>query len=193
MIVRSQARLPSGALLSCGLALALTLRLAVSGGDPLGSIPAGLIFSSVLAALSWASGWRPRIPRAGALLVGAGGGLVLLAFPFMLQPAHTAGVRFPADAFLPWAAVVCAVAVSEEVLIRGALFRVLEEDWGLRVAVPVTAIAFALLHVPLYGWGALPLDLAVGVWLGGLRVLTGGVAAPAVAHTVADLGTWWVI
>ena len=35
-------------------------------------------------------------------------------------------------------------------------------------------MAFGLLHVPLYGWAALPLDLAVGLLLGGLRMATRG-------------------
>jgi hypothetical protein len=48
-------------------------------------------------------------------------------------------------------------------------------------------------HVPLYGWRALPLDLGAGLWLGGLRVLSGGVAAPAVAHALADRGAWLVV
>ena len=34
--------------------------------------------------------------------------------------------------------------------------------------------------------------LGVGLWLAGLRLATGGVAAPAIAHTVADLATWWL-
>jgi hypothetical protein len=37
-----------------------------------------------------------------------------------------------------------------------------------------------------------PLDLGVGVWLGGLRLATGGVAASAIAHGLADLSTWWI-
>ena len=49
-----------------------------------------------------------------------------------------------------------------------------------------------MLHVPLYGWHVVPLDLGVGLFLGGLRLLTGGAVAPAVAHTVADLATWWI-
>ena len=49
-----------------------------------------------------------------------------------------------------------------------------------------------LLHVPLYGWGSLPLDLAVGVFLGVLRALTGSLAAPAAAHVLADLAGWWL-
>jgi hypothetical protein len=48
------------------------------------------------------------------------------------------------------------------------------------------------MHVPLYGWHVVPLDLGVGLWLAGLRLATGGIAAPAIAHTIADLATWWL-
>jgi hypothetical protein len=56
----------------------------------------------------------------------------------------------------------------------------------------VTTAAFGLMHVPLYGWSVLPLDLAAGLWLGGLRVASGGATAPAVAHTIADLVAQWL-
>ena len=51
---------------------------------------------------------------------------------------------------------------------------------------------FGLLHVPLYGWHVLPLDLAVGIVLGLLRSWTSTAAAPAVAHVVADLCGWFL-
>jgi len=56
----------------------------------------------------------------------------------------------------------------------------------------VTTLAFALLHVPLYGWSVFLLDVAVGFALGTLRAITGTVLAPSVAHTVADLAGWWL-
>jgi membrane protease YdiL (CAAX protease family) len=56
----------------------------------------------------------------------------------------------------------------------------------------MTSLAFALMHVPIYGWGVVPLDLAVGLALGGLRLATGTVLAPIAAHAVADLATWWL-
>jgi membrane protease YdiL (CAAX protease family) len=87
---------------------------------------------------------------------------------------------------------VSAVAVAEEVLLRGALWEVAARRWGLPAALAVTTGAFGLLHVPLYGWDALPLDLAVGLLLGGLRLAAGGWGAPAVAHTLADLAGWWL-
>ena len=34
------------------------------------------------------------------------------------------------------------------------------------------------MHVPLYGWHVVPLDLAVGLVLAGLRIWTRGLAAP---------------
>ena len=54
------------------------------------------------------------------------------------------------------------------------------------------AVCFALLHVPLYGWHVVPLDLAVGLVLGGLRHGTGTAAAPAVTHVGADLVGWFL-
>ena len=85
-----------------------------------------------------------------------------------------------------------AVAVAEEVLLRGVLWNVTAVRWGDVAALAVTTAAFGLLHVPLYGWDALPLDLAAGLLLGGLRLAAGGWGAPAVAHTLADLAGWWV-
>ena len=63
-------------------------------------------------------------------------------------------------------------------------------DWW---ALAVTTVLFAAMHVPLYGFGSLPLDLAVGLLLGGLRIVSGGVLAPAIAHVVADLAGGWLL
>jgi len=49
-----------------------------------------------------------------------------------------------------------------------------------------------LLHVPLYGWHMVPLDLTVGVVLGLLRSWSGTAAALALAQEVADLVGWFV-
>ena len=59
-------------------------------------------------------------------------------------------------------------------MLRGVLFDALRATVGHRRAVALTSLAFALMHVPLYGWHVVPLDLAVGVWLAGLRLLSGG-------------------
>jgi membrane protease YdiL (CAAX protease family) len=95
--------------------------------------------------------------------------------------------RFPV-----WSAVVTTVAISEEAFLRGALWQAVAAWRGDLVALLVTTVAFALLHVPFYGWGIIPLDLAVGLLLGGLRMVGGGIAAPATAHLVADIAGWWL-
>ncbi|HET6794915.1 MAG TPA: CPBP family intramembrane glutamic endopeptidase [Acidimicrobiales bacterium] len=91
-----------------------------------------------------------------------------------------------------WMGATAAVVVAEEAMLRGALWRALEARAGTPAALVVTSAAFAALHVPAYGLGALPLDLTVGVLLGGLRAATGGLAAPLAAHLAADWAGWWL-
>ena len=70
--------------------------------------------------------------------------------------------------------------------------RAVSDVRGPGTALVVTSVAFAVLHVPFYGPSVLPLDLAVGFLLGGLRLVSGGVAAPSGAHVLADLAGWWL-
>ena len=102
------------------------------------------------------------------------------------------GVARPAAPFAAWAVVTILVAAAEEGILRGALFDALRSAGGTAMALLVTTVAFALIHIPLYGWGVVPLDLGVGLALGGLRLSTRTVLGPAVAHAVADLATWWL-
>ncbi|MFN2581610.1 MAG: lysostaphin resistance A-like protein, partial [Candidatus Dormibacteria bacterium] len=91
-----------------------------------------------------------------------------------------------------WTPVVIAVAITEEALLRGALFSALTRRYNAYVALLITSLVFGVMHVPLYGWAAVPLDVTGGVLLGGLRMLTGGVAAPAVAHALTDVAAGWL-
>jgi membrane protease YdiL (CAAX protease family) len=97
------------------------------------------------------------------------------------------------SSFPPWALLIVLVASTEEVVLRGALFDACTTIAGRVGAVVVTSLLFAIMHVPLYGAAALPLDLGVGLWLGGLRLVTGSVTAPLTAHVLADLAAWWVV
>jgi membrane protease YdiL (CAAX protease family) len=119
---------------------------------------------------------------------------VLVAGPLWLHlHGAPASPILPVASFPAWAALVIPIAGVEEMVLRGALFDACDGVVGSAGAVALTSIAFALIHVPLYGVTALPLDLAVGMWLGGLRLLTGGVTAPATAHILADLCGWWLV
>ena len=83
------------------------------------------------------------------------------------------------------------IATLEETAIRGALYRRWSEEAGPAAAVIAGAVVFALIHLPRYGLGAMPLDAAVGLSLGGLRAVTGRVLPCAIAHTIADWGAWF--
>ncbi len=198
------APLARAALVGFVLAGAVGARWAATVGGSADGVTVGAAFGVLLFAGAAVVGWRPvflsggSLARAGgiglaiSLAIGLAGGTALLTlalatrWPGPWLPFH------PAVSFLPWAAATVLVASAEEVVLRGALFDALDEAGGTLIALAATSVAFALWHVPLYGWHVVPLDLGVGLFLGGLRVLTGGVAAPAVAHVVADLATWWI-
>lgn len=170
-----------------GFAAAVLLRTVVSGDARNASMGGGLLFAVLLVAA--VVGARTRMPlsrRALALgLAGAGA----LCVPVLLSWSPR---LVPADGFFVWAAVVTTVAVAEEAFLRGTLYDAVVPVAGANTAIAVGAVAFALLHVPLYGWHVLPLDLAVGVLLGELRRVSGTAAAPAVAHSGANLAAWFL-
>ena len=135
----------------------------------------------------------PARPRVAAVALGAAGGGTLIAA--WLVALGGPGIHVaPVNAGLAlWTPVVTLVAVSEEVALRGALFDTVRSWCGDGGALVATTLLFAAMHVPLYGIGSLPLDLAAGMLLGGLRIVSGGVLAPAVAHVIADLAGGWLL
>jgi membrane protease YdiL (CAAX protease family) len=184
------------ALLVGVLAALFGARWAATVGALADGLTVGAAFGVTLVGSSVVAGWGPRpLPRwrlvAGAA-IGLAGGLALVALAMASRWPGPWLPFDPAGSFLPWATVTVLVATGEELILRGALFDAFDEASGTVTALLVTSAAFAILHVPLYGWHVLPLDFGVGLFLGGLRLLTGGTFAPAVAHAVADLATWWI-
>lgn len=171
-----------------GLAVAVAARVRIAGLAGPASVPAGFAFGALLAGLALAAGLRWPWPTARQVIAGVLGAAVLCV-PVAL---HRTGVATDPRALPVWAAGVTFVAVAEEALLRGALYDRLRRLGGPAVAIGVTSVAFALLHAPVYGWRVVPLDLAVGVWLGVARHVTGSVTAPAIIHTLADLAGWWL-
>jgi membrane protease YdiL (CAAX protease family) len=178
--------------ISLGLALVVAGRWAatVAEAPPL---LVGTVFGFALALVAWVGGARVALPRPAALVIGLAGAAVLVGLA--MGASQLAGQPLqlvPKTQFAPWALITIVVASAEELVLRGVLFDSLRHATDLTIAVIVTSAAFALMHVPLYGWHVVPLDLGVGVFLAGLRLTSGSVAAPAIAHIVADLATWWV-
>ena len=176
--------------LLAGFGVSLGLRVVVGGAAVAQSFSAGLVFAGCLLCLAVASGTRVPVSRS-ALLVGLAG-VVLVCAPVGLQHLLTFTPVYGTTGFASWAAVVTVVATAEEVFLRGTLYDAVEDLGGATAAIVVGAACFALLHVPLYGWHVLPLDLAVGLVLGGLRQGAGTPAAPAVTHLGADLVGWFL-
>ena len=76
-------------------------------------------------------------------------------------------------------------AVAEEAFFRRYLYGLLER-FGPGVAVVATAVAFTLVHVTVWGWWVLPLDLAAGLVLSWQRAATGRWSVPAATHVLAN-------
>jgi membrane protease YdiL (CAAX protease family) len=110
------------------------------------------------------------------------GGLLLTAV--LVAPGLLHGVSAPvALAALPGA---CAVAAVEELLFRGVLFSLWRQEAGAATAVILTSLAFAATHVFLYPPPILLLGVVVGLLFGSWRALADDLAAPIMAHTIAD-------
>jgi membrane protease YdiL (CAAX protease family) len=179
---------------------------------PVGDLFSTIVFAGCLLAITWVERDAPTLPSpasGGGKLPGAsaasGGGTLpgalgrgrsivagLMVGAILLAPVASGPLSGrPMIEFLPWAAIAAIVATLEETSIRGVLYRRWAGEAGTLAAIVVGAAVFALIHLPRYGLGAMPLDAAVGLALGGLRALTGRVLPCAVAHTVADWGAWF--
>jgi membrane protease YdiL (CAAX protease family) len=77
-------------------------------------------------------------------------------------------------------------AIAEEAFFRRLLYGMLSRR-GAAVAVFGSAALFAVVHVTVYGWWVLPIDLAAGLLFSWQRWATGSWAAPAVTHVMANL------
>lgn len=169
---------------------AVAVRSALTGPPGFGaSIWPGVLFGVLLAAAAVAVGTATRFgPRVVVVGIVATAVLVLPALAF-----SSARASLPLAWFPGWMAATMLVAPAEEAFLRGVLYDAVARRWSADAAIVVAAVAFGLMHVPLYGWHALPLDTAVGVVLGVARLASGTWLAPAIAHTAADVVGWWML
>lgn len=111
-----------------------------------------------------------------AFVLGAGAFLIV----------RTRSVYLPSVATLAAGAGSLAGAVAEEIFFRRLVYNALAR-WGAGVAIVGAALAFAAVHVPVYGFAVLPIDITAGLILGWQRRATGTVTVPALTHIVANL------
>jgi len=98
----------------------------------------------------------------------------------------TGGAPVPAP-LTSWALPLTVLAaVAEEALFRKAAYGALERH-GAVVAIGVTALVFALVHVPLYGVAVFPVDLGAGLLLSWQRWASGSWTVPAATHAAANV------
>jgi hypothetical protein len=95
--------------------------------------------------------------------------------------ASPVGIRVTSLGFL----TLAIASVAEECFFRRYVYA-WAARWGAGAAIGVAAVTFALVHVPMYGVRALPVDLAAGALLGWQRWAAGTWTAPALTHLVAD-------
>ncbi|GAC1337676.1 MAG: hypothetical protein NVSMB29_02350 [Candidatus Dormibacteria bacterium] len=193
---RLSPRLGVGGVALAGTVGAVLLRAGMAQLLGPGSALVGLVFAAALVGLALCCGLDPERPSVSTLSVGIGGAAVLVGLPVLSRALHGVPLSPPTaplgPAFAVWTGVVAVVGIAEELIFRGVLYSATVAAWGAAPSICVGAVAFGLLHVPFYGWGVLPVDMAAGLWLGALRASTGGVTAPATAHVLADWATWWL-
>ncbi|MFI6347519.1 lysostaphin resistance A-like protein [Streptomyces sp. NPDC050560] len=81
--------------------------------------------------------------------------------------------------------LMCCVAVTEELVFRGALFRVLEERTGTWGALAVSGVLFGALHLVNEGatvWGALAIAIEAGLLFGAVYAATRSLWLPIGLH-----------
>jgi membrane protease YdiL (CAAX protease family) len=168
--------------------------------DRLGSWGVPLAVASGVLALAY------RVPSPEAVFVTAGVGAVggitpvasthsegrlawlwvvlLGALPFAAFAAWSRPL--PARGGLAVAVTGIVAAIAEELFFRRLVYGWLATR-GAGLAVGVSALLFALVHVPVYGWSVLPIDVAAGLVFGWQRWASGTWTAPAVAHALANV------
>ena len=92
----------------------------------------------------------------------------------------------PGPATLRTGSVAVIAAVAEELFFRRFLYGALLRR-GVALAVCGSALAFALVHIPAYGMGVFPIDLAAGLVLSWQRWASGSWTASAASHAAANL------
>jgi len=159
-------------------------------------------YLALAAAAAMGAGGDGAWPEARAARPGPLAWPVVLAVGLagVVAVALAAGPAFALRADATAVGLDAVAAVAEEALFRGVLYGLLYglldrgaraalSRWRLPAALAVagSAVLFALVHVPLYGAAAVPVDLGAGLLLAWQRWASGRWTVPAATHAVANL------
>jgi hypothetical protein len=144
--------------------------------------------AAALAVASRLSGADLGLRRPVAIPSAAGAAVVVAALilPAVVLHPHPASPA-PGAALSAIVLFGLFVAPAEELLFRGVLQGAATRLAGAPAGIAAGAAAFALAHLPVYGPASLPLGLGAGLLLGWLRWWSRSLAAPTLAHAIADL------
>ncbi len=167
----------------CAALTARPLLLDVVGGRPatvvtvlfLSLLTVSLLWPAAIAGADTTTSFRAALP---VLAIGIGA--------FAIGRALVAGSPPPAPATAFVVALNTLAAVAEEAFFRRLVYGALLAA-GPVAAVAGSAVLFAAVHVTVYGFWVLPLDLAAGLLFGWQRHATGSWVVPAVTHAAANL------
>jgi membrane protease YdiL (CAAX protease family) len=155
-------------------------------------LTAGVGVVGLLAPVDAPSTPRPLRPTSAAnwltaLSLGLIAMLIAARLPGMLGMAPHGAGRFVVRAAPAAVAASVVAAVAEEAFFRRLVYGWLASSWGTAAAICGSAVAFAAIHVPVYGFAVLPIDTAAGLLLGWQRWMTGGWSASGLTHVAANL------
>jgi membrane protease YdiL (CAAX protease family) len=133
----------------------------------------------------------PHVAPSSPLTGANGWAVTVLVGVAAFSVVRMIGTVHPGPVVWPAAVAGIVAAVAEEAFFRRLVYGALAR-FGPAAAVFGAAALFAIVHVPAYGVGVLPIDFAGGVVLGWQRWASGGWSAPAITHVAANLlGMGW--
>ena len=171
----------------------LPFLVALCGSAALALRPPATLASLAMTLAAGAIGGITPVPRGREE---RGGGRLPWSWTAAVGLAAFAGARALQHPLAPrmaplFVAGTAAAGIAEELLFRRLLYGALAV-FGTAAAVCGSAVVFAAVHVPAYGLGAFPVDLAAGLLFAWQRWASGTWTASAVTHAAANvLQTAW--